>query len=284
MSSRLIIRFSLNQGKQQPAGGYANRMRDGVRLIVPKLLLEYADETYAATATRLVYDIRKDVQRELANVAQRYRQMIFTGGLRTTGPQASDLTTADGQGPLEFNPGAKLGAWPKRTAKYMASSVKKATPQWFLGATRTMIGMMGKRAVWEEMFGPVKVTVQRTKSSGISDLDGSAAVRRSEENTLGGARASKPTRVGLLQVKVAALNKVSTGMLRNKTQSSGLITLAYAHNRQLGYRMGGRMPAKHRPTLNPFIEFFLTKAMGYAVEKRIAAGIGAKTNVLEGLR
>lgn len=87
------------------------------------------------------------------------------------------------------------------------------------------------------------------------------------------------TRIDLFQVKVEALGKVTIPMLQRQSAHSGLMALVAQHSEEMAHRLGGRNPEKYRPTLEPFLEFFLTKSMRYAVQQRINNGLGAKLNI-----
>lgn len=269
MSSRIILRFSFNQGKRTSAKAVANQLRREFRAAVPNLLVKYADETYPKLEKKLRAEITRDMHREISNVAQSYKRIIFAGGANSTPKGVISGTSAFGG--LGTSVGVNLPPWPARSKRYMNTDFKKANPQWFKGPTGYMRFMMAKGEYWEQMFGPVRVQIRRTRDQAANTPDASGGSQNKMATPGMGT-----TRVGLLQIKVAAFGDVYASMLRNYSSHSGLLGLvAQRGGAELAYRLGGNKPAKHRPTLQPFLEYFLTKALPHALESRLARGLGA---------
>jgi hypothetical protein len=272
LSSRVILRFSFNQGKRTSAKAVANQLRREFRAAVPDLLVKYGDEMYPELEAKLRAEITRDVKREISNVAQSYKRMIFGAGPGATGPRGaiSGMSAQGGMGSRGAGIPA-LPAWPARSERYMNTPFKKANPQWFVGRTGYMKQMMAKGPVWEQLFGPVRVQIRRTRDLAANSSEASAGAANKMTTPGMGT-----TRAGLLQIKVAAFGDVYASMLRNYSSKSGLLGLvAERGGAELAYRLGGNTPAKHRPTLQPFLEYFLSRALPYAIEQRIARGLGA---------
>lgn len=274
-SNRLILRFSLNRKGAGPAGKWVTRMKAGVRGIVPNLLVRYGDKSYPQIVARLKTEIERDARRELRHLARIYMRTIIGAGYTRSGPAFGGLSTAMAGGPTT----SKIlnQPWPARSPEYIARKRRKGlTPNWFIAETQTLKAHMGKAALWEEMFGPIRVSIIKKNEAGVSDRAGAAAIKGAADNILGSNNPADAVRLGLLQIKVEALGRVTIPMLTRYSSQSGLIALVAQHDAGLAYRLGGRNPALYRPTLEPFLEFFLTKSLRYAVNQRIQNGLGAK--------
>lgn len=270
---RLILRFSVNRKGAAPAGDWSKRMKTGVRVLIPEMLVNYADKTYTRLSESIRASVKRDAEAEIRNIARRYSRMII--GANRGGPAHSQLESrATGPG-RPSQGGVSLPAWPARTPKYMAWKQREGlSPNFFLAQTHTLRATMGRGAVWQEIFGPVRVTVLRKATASKGNSGASKAIKKLSESSLGNID-HKADRVGLLQVKVEAFGHVRSSMLRNFTSHGGLIGLVAQYDQGLAYRLGGPYPDKHRPTLQPFIEFVLARAIPYAVSQRITKGLGS---------
>ncbi|SKB62318.1 hypothetical protein [Sphingopyxis flava] len=224
----------------------------------------------------LVRDIQKrvglDVRAEIANAAARYRRIVIghERGMSVGGLQAmteGGPRTVPSQGIV----------WKPRSPKYLARKERHlGHTRWFEGWTHHMASMLSKGEMWTEIFGPIKVSVRSGKSPGFG---GAVAPN------LGGLRYRpvakegqdpKAIRIHIGSVEVAALEKITPAMLQSYTKGGIPAAVAAAGYEELAYRLGGPPAAPYRPTLEPFLNFVLTKAIPYAVQRRVQTGLGAR--------
>lgn len=275
---RLTFRFSVNRKGITSAQEAVRRIRSGVRGSVEALLVRYADKNYAKIVADLKTQIERDARRELRHLARVYSRTIIGAGYTKTGVDFSNLTTAMPGGGTTIGGILPKGSWPPRAPEYIARKRRKnLTPNWFIAETKTLKSTMGKASVWEEMFGPVRVSIIRKDEAAFNDAGGQARIQQKAVNVLGGNNIKGDNiRIGLLEVRVEALGKVQPYMFQRYSVTSGLIGLVAQHDEEMAYRLGGRNPALYRPTLEPFLEFYLTKSLPYTVNQRIQKGLRAK--------
>ncbi len=239
--------------------------------IAQNIAFGYADG-YRKTLVRDVQQrVRLDIRAEIANAAARYRRIVI-GHERGMGAGRLDAVT-EGRGAPGIVPSAGI-VWKPRAPKYLArKSHQLGHTRWFDGWTRHMALTLGKGDMWTEIFGPIKVAVRQGKSPGFS---------RALSPNLGGRRYRpaakegqdpKAIRIHIGSVEVAALEKITPAMLRSYSKGGVPAAVAAAGYEELAYRLGGPPTAPYRPTLEPFLEFVLTKAIPFAVQRRVQAGL-----------
>ena len=127
---------------------------------------------------------------------------------------------------------------------------------------------------WIKMFGPISVQVKRQRSYSASDT-ASANARRDIMTNLNRKPLALPggdvVRLGVARIEVRALGRITPGSLSRPSKKSHMIGLVMKHDEELAHRLAGRGP--YRPTLEPFLEFVLTRAVPGAVLKRIELGL-----------
>jgi hypothetical protein len=124
--------------------------------------------------------------------------------------------------------------------------------------------------VWETIFGPISVRFFRARQ--LTPQDAMAGINAGRQ---------KRMKVQIGSIHVRALGRITpqmlpgytSGTIRASTQgNASLIGLISAYDRELGYRMGVMRNGVYRPTIEPFLGFFLTRALPHAVMTRLSKG------------
>lgn len=284
-----FVRLRFSFGKQPVKG--RQRYENTAAYVSGKIAVAYADEIWKDASTKLVEQIDKDVRRELVHIAYQYRRYITGLG----GTRSGVLTSAvSGAQPLALS--AALPAWAPRNADYLRrKAAGGAGRKWFNNsgwrARRSANGRYypvdpGRLVqevdanLFEKSFGPVKVSVRRDKKSDVHDADGYISIGKSRHIKL---QVAKVTVQAMPNLTPAVLSTLRTGNFSGVAnpaipamiRKSGVAFGAEIANR-LGptsrgrYRKGQHGP--YRPTLEPFLGYYLQRSIPAAVDRRIVQG------------
>lgn len=268
--SRIQIRFFINMGTGKGRSAVTRRsLNAAASTIVQNVAFGYAD----GYRDQLMRDVSKrvgqDVFAEIANAAAKYkRNVIGMTGKNGRLNMGSFSTVAEG-GPK--NSGASI-AWAPRNSKYLARKRRElGHTNWFSAWTRYMGNTLGKGASWTEIFGPIRVAVTGGKSSGYSGAVAPHLGGRAYRAVAKEGQDAAKIRIHIGSISVTALERITPGMLSAYSKSGIPAAVAAAGYEELAHRLGG--PGPYRPTLEPFLEFVLTRAIPYAVRKRVQTGL-----------
>jgi len=274
------ITFVLGKGQVKRRRESANP----TRFIAEQLLVEVLNDNWEHFKSDLSHQIASDVHRELNHLAADFRHHIIGLTDRQKRPSGMLTTVAKGPDRPEQSLAAAYGQdWIPRSAKYLKykKGIIKHT-RWFLfdgyldskfkgeyiqGANTDSVGRGSGGefdpggGIFEDLFGPVSVQVIRNRTNWGLNPGGSVT------NTMGSKAKFK---VKLATVRVRALGSITDAMLHVGGFNSGLMSLIRRKDEQLANRLGGRY--HYRPTLEPFLEFFLQRALPHAVSERIRKG------------
>jgi hypothetical protein len=288
--SAVVLRFRLGKGLVKARQRYDNT----ARAILERVTINYADGAYDQMRKTLEQRIEQDVRAELVHQAMLFRRHIIgAAGTRVT-PSGMLDTATKGEAPPRQTIGEGLPPWAPRNAEYLRQK-RAATGGigWFdnrnwrqsaydarfasrvprTGAGPDQAGLLFKsmRAdVWETIFGPIGVRFYRMRKLTPQD---------SRSGISAGRQKNMKVQIGSIQVR--ALGKITPGMLPGYTTGTikasdkgnpGLIGLISQYDPQLGYRLGTMRNGVYRPTLEPFLGFFLTRALPHAVSERLRKG------------
>jgi hypothetical protein len=248
------------------------------RAIVSNVAVQYAEDTWNEAKDTLRARIEEDVRAELVNLSRMFREYIIGApGSRTT-PNGTLTTLAKGDERPQVSLSSMLPAWTVRSDQYMerkraegigigwfdntgwvSSSGYPDSPgllrETFAGSDG---GMRRGSDVWEDIFGPVKVRIVRQNNA-------------TPESTL--RTGKKNVRMQVARISVAALGKVDNSMLSAfRSSNPRLETVLDNYNPLLSVRLGVMRNGVYRPTLEPFLDFFLTRAIPHTVNERIRKG------------
>lgn len=288
-NSAVVLRFRVGSGLVKARQRYSNT----ARAILERVTLQYAEGAYDRIRKDVEQQLENDVRMELVHLASLYRKHIIGYSGRRTAPSGTLDTVTKGAGAPTQSIKSGLPPWAPRNAQYLA---RKRTAvghiRWFdntnwsttsfdarfsrrvpkIGDAPDDAGLL-KRSMthdsWETFFGPVSVRFYRARK-----LDASDAVA-------GIATKGKKMQVQIGSLQVRAIGKITPAMLPGYT--SGRIMASAAGNPALmniiaqtdpriAYRLGTMRNGVYRPTLEPFLGFFLTKSIPFAVTRRLEKG------------
>jgi len=269
----IVIRFYVGKGLGVARQESANTSR----VIVQQVALSYAEESFDEFKKELSATIKRDAEAELTHMARLYRKYIIGTSGYKSGP--SGTLTALAKGPPS-PPSRSLASltppWVPRSTSYLQrKKAGGAGVKWFDNSgwntggylkaafqpERLWGGVFGDGGgIFSDMFGGISVEIIRNLK-GTGTLSGGLAGRGTAVNTQ------------LATIRVRALGKITNSML-NATTSAGnpaLIGLVEAYDEQMAARLGGPK-GRYRPTLEPFLKFYLQQSLPHAVSARVAKG------------
>jgi hypothetical protein len=252
--------------------------------VAEQLLVQVLNDNWTDFKADLSHQISADVRRELNHLASEFRYHVVGLTGRQKRPSGMISSVAKGEGRPSTSLAAAYGQdWIPRSAKYLKhKQAVVGQTKWFLfkgymqskfkgeyiqGANTDFVGRGSggefgpSGGIFEDLFGAVSVQVLRNKANWGLNPGGSVS------NTLGPKGKIK---VHLATVRVRALGSVTDSMLNVGGYNSGLLSLVRHKDPMLADRLGGRY--HYRPTLEPFLKFFLQRALPHAVSERIRKG------------
>lgn len=289
-NSAVVLRFRLGAGLVKARQRYENTSR----AILERVALQYAENEYDTMRKELQTKMEEDVRAELVRTASLYKRHIVGAAGTKSGPTGTLTTVAKGTGAPTQLISSGLPAWKARSREYLRQK-RQATGNiaWFDNRgwkspsfdaryasrrvarkpekyqDRGLIADFANGYTWERIFGPISVRFFRAR----------LAEPGSQNFTL--ASKGKRMKIQIGSIQVRALGAIEPNMLPG--YNTGTIMASAAGNpslmgvigrsdRKLAYRLGTMRNGIYRPTLEPFLGFFLTKALPFAVERRLAQG------------
>lgn len=237
--------------------------------------------------------IEQDIRAELVHMALLFRRYIIGAGPRTTGPSGSLTTVAKGKNAPSMQIARGLRPWARRNKTYLAEKKRAgAGGGWFDNrgwkarqfdaryASRKTRKTTGQPKETGLMFRSMRADTLEVIFGGISVTFHKAKDQKQQvQATLD--RGGKKMRLLLGTVYVKALGRLTpsmlpalaTGQISSPSHpSSSYLDLIASYDEGLAYRMGVMRNGIYRPTLEPFLGFFLTRSLPHAVNERIKKG------------
>lgn len=234
--------------------------------------------------------IIRDGNREISAIAQQYKRYIVGANGANRGVTGKLESAAGDEFGLPVSQRLSL-TWADRDKDYLRRKAReKGHTRWFEYGGGLKSGVknpvnqqlqnaMGRTATWTRAFGPVGVRVTR-KSQALQGSGFERSLMDVGPSTMKGDTA----RLSIATVTVTAFGRITPQMLAGLggTPSSvypdgrdtGLIGLLPS---SIAYRLGGnRRTVPYRATLEPFLEFFLTRSLPHAVSRRLEQGLLAR--------
>lgn len=281
--SYVRYRFVFGSGNVKGRQRYQNTAAG----IARNVAFDYAQNQYTETRKIVEETVRGDVEQELVNIASQYRRFIIGANGAMTRPAGVLKSLITGVPTLALS--GALPSWAPRNAEYLRRK-RNATgnEDWFdnRGWRRRggqswapdspgLLFQKSRAEVWEDMFGPIKVRFFKSR-----------ALQQPTPSATLSTGASGHTEIAIGTIQIYALSKITPQMLPALAQNSGAIPMASdegndglmdlvkAKSEPLAYRMGQRssLTKRYRPTLEPFLSFFLTRSIPAALQRRLAAG------------
>lgn len=235
-----------------------------------QVLVSYIEDNFDAAKRNIADAFERDVRAELVHLTKLFRKFII--GASGANPKARGNLTTVSKG--TYNPStslqSKLPPWTPRGAAYLRDKQSiVGHKNWFdydgvLGKAFAAENLGGGNylgsTVFEDMFGPVSVQVLRNNAQTGTDVGAKLKTGKGK------------AKLQLGTVRVRALGSVSLQMLQaSSSYNTGLMSLVHAYDPEVGHRLGNAW--NYRPTLEPFLEFFLERSIPQAVTERIRKGV-----------
>lgn len=281
---RSFVRIRFRFGNDNVKG--RQRYVNTAAYMARRIAFQFAEGQYDTLRKTLEQTVERDVRRELVNLASLYRRHIIGADAPRGKPQGVIHSVIGGASPMALS--SALPSWAPRNAQYLQRK-RNATghDRWFdnqgwrrYKGQRWMprdSGLMFREMradTWETMFGPINVRFYKSRMLTANDAVGNINVSSGQK-----------VRVQVGTLGVYALNKITPDMLpalrtgvaetmASDAGNPGLMELVQKYSEPLAYRLGQRssVTKRYRPTLEPFLGYFLTRSVPTAVARRIQEG------------
>ncbi len=288
LKSALRIRFVLNaQGGKAAATQTRQRfLNDFANNVVEQIAFRYSDEVYREMAGKLEAQFEADARKELVHMAALFRQYI-TGSQGSTNTPSGALTTLAGVNADSLPIKRSIPGWAPRTKKYLSyKQARTGNKNWFdarglsarKDAAYSGLKKNTRADVWIKAFGPIRATFSR--STAATTAAGARGAPAMKEFKLGPGR--KKIVVGTL--RIFALTQITPEMLpalasgdprtmNSDVENDGLMNLVRSADTPMYHRLNRKSSDetgnRYRPTLEPFLAYYLTRAVPAAVAARM---------------
>lgn len=273
----ITLRFVFGKGQVKRR----RESEDTTRAIVEQVTLSYAEQNWEQSRKALQDAVASDVRAELVYIARQFRRNV----IGAPGSQRGLVGRLDFKAKGGSDTGMTLGSlprWAPRGARYLEEKKVFAGHQnWFDNSgwepdggtlasffASDTVGTggggevnVGSGGIFEDMFGGVSVQVQRNNRGwGIN------------QGTMKLSRDGTKAELQMATIRVRALGKVTEKMLRiSETPNDELLAVVRQEDPTVALHLrGGR--GRYRPTLEPYLRFFLERSIPHAVTQRIAKG------------
>ena len=297
--SAIRVRFVFNQRSGTAAQTSRQQLgKDFATSLANDLIFRAAEQEYEEIRKRIQTSFAADAKRELAHLTALYRRHIIGAGKTKSRPAGmlgyalgpSDTGVGDDDG--EISIAESLPSWAPRSSKYMKEKKRNNWgAQWF--SARGALAKNMKADTLLAAFGPIRVTIKRNlKTSAIAlgnvGTKKGGSIYDKEENQTGVFNAGGTGRLNVATVRVFALTNITPAMLpalRNGDPATPIsdkgnpglwqlmrdnISPAFASSVSgFSSRETGR---RYRPTLEPFLAFYLTRSIPNALALRLQEG------------
>lgn len=290
--SNLRIRFVFNHHtKTSSVGkGGSKGVENFSRYIVRQVAFAYSDGLYKKLQRDISRRIKGDIDKELAHMAKLFMSNVVgisgynrgpTGNMTSLAPKTPGFTQSVSSATNIF------GGWAKRSPKYLRWRGRNdyssgGNPSWFRRNSPSVLDKLRAAGTWTGAYGGFVVGVHRHTTFNYNDTGARAFDNARLGGTKGGAG-----KVGVATIRVDAMSRITPAMLpavgggalndfgANPRRSGLLLKLGQGvANRLGGDPQGNRVP--FRPTIQPFLGFFLTRQLPNAVLGRVTQGLDGR--------
>lgn len=275
-TSPITLRFVFNRntGTVQP-----KRWNAASRFIARDIAMNISDENWKIMRSRIAGQVMTDINREMSHLAQEYLRLVVGISGNNEGPQGELKTQAEpAEGITNFSRYRMHIAWDERSRDYLRRKQReKGHTHWF-EHDRVLARSMGKASTWFGAYGPVGVQVIRKAQSLTQEQAGKAGF----QGRFGVGSSSARVQIGT--IRVFAMRGITPQMLPALASgriddwapdgaTTGLIS-RFPRDIQHGLAPNRRF-VPYRHSVEPFLAFFLTRAIPNAVLRRLQEGMGA---------
>lgn len=282
----LRIRFVI--GKSDTA---KESTRSFASAIAREVAFRASEESYKEIKQTISTSLQADAKRELTFLMSLYKRHIIgasanrskpSGMLRyALGPSNTDVGFDD----ENYAIADLLPAWAPRSPEYLRQKRRRGWGQTWWSARGDLASQLNADTLLSA-YGPIRVSVRRD----ISETD--RVAQRGAAGQFRGARLNVPgyeqhIKLNVATIRVFAMQAITPSMLPalasgtvnamnsdEPTRGHRFLAPLMAVNAPLAYRLGRLSYETHRyrPTLEPFLAWFLTRAIPNALALRIQQG------------
>lgn len=279
MATNLGINFRISANAQggKPVRDQVNTASDAfARIIMRDVALRTSDRFYKSNKNKLVSVIEQDVKKEIAQMASMIGRFVIqpeeargpSGLLSAHAKTASDAGRALGY-TKTYSLERFRSSWEERDTKYMRwKKLRSYGTDWWKN-TGKLHKFLAKESTYLTAFGPTKVIFTK-----IPDKKFSESVKMTLAPRQG--RASENYTLG--RIEVITMGRITPEMLPslasgdvNDIQPTGK-SLASLFPKQQGKKLMGAN--RDRTVIEPFVSYFLTRAIPNAVFRRTEKAFG----------
>lgn len=286
----VVLKFVFGKGLQKRR----RESDDTARFIAEQVTIEYANST-AGEGLKLLQDsIERNVRAELEYIHKMFFKYVI-GAPRTQRKLRGTLTARakSSEGRPSLNLGSLNLRWAPRSERYLNRKVLDgSSKKWFAykgGLAEAFLPTPGAGGItlFEEIFGPVTVTIRRNlkkwglakgnMSSGVMTQSGGSTRGSStimpSQRQMGQNTNTKPEDVKMMlgTISVRALGSLNPGAVsRESLYGAGGAVRAW--DDEAATKLAGRK-ATYRPALEPFLDFFLERSLAHAASERLRRGV-----------
>jgi hypothetical protein len=269
----IVYRFVLGKGLVKRRQESSNT----ARAVVEQVAITFADDAWEEAKKHLQSAILNDVRAELVRTAANFRRHVIGVPGTQRGTAGTLTTVTKGDNPPRMNLRG-VASWGTRSSRYLAAKRKRTGSEawfdntgwaerkggtfadFFRSKTANLGGgnevQVGSGGAFEDLFGAVSVQVVRNSAGwGVNQ---------------GSITANGKAHVQLASIRVRALGGLSDRALQisGGTNYALLEAVKASGHQDIAMRLrGGR--GRYRPTMEPYLKFFLQQALPYAVAQRI---------------
>lgn len=262
-------RRSANVQQARDSRGRFVKLQQMFNTIVEDVALNTADRTYQNARASLEKSVEHEIQKEISQMARMVGRFLVQpeGAFGPSGVITSRQTTIAqqsrslyGRNNILYSDLESFGAgWGSRTNEYMRK--KKAdgfSGEWWL-RTGKLRRKLRNESLYKEL-GPVSVTFTRTGNT----------LSNKAKQTSSGRKGNVSATYSVGQLNVQALGRVTLDMLANSLNggNNGKLVPSLFKDEELAGTLLHRGRSGYRPVLEPFLSYYLTRAIPNAVFNR----------------
>lgn len=306
MAVKLAINFRFRASAQRSKDGasilpYEKIGNSFARIIMDDVALSTAERTWQTAQASLRQNVNQAVRTEIAKMAYYMGRFVTQQESRRT-PQgmvkAADQTMSETmrrtfKGGLYTDLNAAGVRWAPRQTRYVRRKKRKLGHARWWDYDGLLKGWVSSAENLIQAFGPVAVLFTKVKDQRLvsTRVDAAGKLQKTpisnvDINRTASGRSGRLTqKYAVGRVEVIALGNLTAAMLpglangdlhRNNVdgRASGLIGLVDRVSPDVAVELGQRRTVAYRPVLEPFLTFYLTRAIPNAVFNRIERTIG----------
>lgn len=293
------IRFTFNRSGAYRTERVASPLKKVMFQIVDDIALFHVASQKDSLRSKVVKSLERELHAEFKHVVAEYSQYIIGADDQPFGR----ISTRDGNDAVGL--GSVLPKWAPYSDSYRERKLRTVHHLRRFIFDGFMAEKMSDPEVWKKQLGPIKVTFntdgaihgKRTRGSQVI-----AGRTRRDFKAIPRDRSSDIRYYTIGKIEVEALGNITPAMLpalatgelqASLSKPTGLIDLFRSvkeegspRNRRgqfrtrstLAHRLGGKGP--YRPTLEPFLGFFLTRSIPTALNNRLSKLIDSSSRYL----